>query len=122
MKLEGYRGPMCNKHVHSTMTRPVSVGLSGSVPLCASTVKLQRRTAYLHTRVCQDTICDLTFVPPKPTPSPENSYRGHCSLVCVRIVLRPADVRDRNFRGTCVWGGGNVHRALRINAVTIILV
>jgi len=21
MKLEGYRGPMCNKHVHSTMTR-----------------------------------------------------------------------------------------------------
>ena len=21
MKLEGYSGPMCNKHVHSTMTR-----------------------------------------------------------------------------------------------------
>ena len=28
MKLEGYSGPMCNKHVHSTMTRQVaSIGI-----------------------------------------------------------------------------------------------
>jgi len=76
--------------------RPVAVGgkcrpirlLSGAVTLYASTVNLPWRTAYLHTRVCRDTICDLTFVcPPPPAPYLENSYGRHYSLVCVRVGM-----------------------------------
>jgi len=32
-------------------------------------------------------MCDLTFAPSTPAPSPENSYHGHYSLVCVRVSM-----------------------------------
>jgi len=54
--------------------------------LYAPAVNLLLRTAYLiSSHVCRDTSCDLTFVPPTPAPSPENSYREHYSLFCVRL-------------------------------------
>ena len=49
--------------------RPIRL-LSGAVSLYASTVNLPWRTAYLHTRICRDTICDLTFVCPPTCPLP----------------------------------------------------
>ena len=47
--------------------RPIRL-LSGAVPLYAPTVKLPWRTAYLCTHIFRDITCDLTFVPPSPTP------------------------------------------------------
>ena len=59
------------------LSQPVAVGgkcrpirlLSRAVPLYAPTVNVQDSLSYLHTRVCQDTTCDLTFVPSTFAPS-----------------------------------------------------
>jgi len=99
------------EYIHDDATMVVAV------PLYAPTVKLPWRTAYLRARVCPSTTCDLTFVPPTPAPSPENSHRTHYSLVCVRV-----DVLGGDFRGHASGEGANAQHALRINAVTILLV
>ena len=66
--------------------RPVRL-LSGAVPLYAPTVKLPRRTVYMYL-ISAHTYGDSDICPsPTPAPSPENSYRGHYSLVCVRIGM-----------------------------------
>ena len=112
--------------------QPVAVGsncrsirlLSGAVPLYAATIKLPHRTAYLCTCVCRDSTCDLTFVSLTPAPSTENSYRGHYSLVCVRVGNRCGG----QMSVMVIFGGhvsgkvSNAQHVLCINAVAILLV
>ena len=71
--------------------------------------------SYLRTRVRQDTTGDQTFAPPTDTcPSPENSYRGHYSLVCVRVGTAGRCPRWW-FLGEVSEEGANAQHALRIN-------
>jgi len=60
--------------------------------------------------------------PPTPAPSPENSYCGHYSLVCVIVQVWRADVCDGDFWGHVSGEGANAQHALRIDAVTILSV
>ena len=67
---------------------------------------LSYRLSYLCTRVCRDITRDLTFDPLTPAPSPENSYRGHYSLMCVIIGMAGRRPQWCILGGTCIWGGG----------------
>jgi len=67
---------------------------------------LSYRLSYLRTRVCRDITRDLTFDPLTPAPYPENSYRGHYSLMCVIIGMAGRRPQWCILGGTCIWGGG----------------
>jgi len=48
--------------------------------------------------------------------SPDNNDRGHLHYTLVSVRVGTAgNVRDGDFRGTCVRGGTNAQHALRIN-------
>jgi len=57
--------------------------------------------------------------PPTPAPSPENSYRGYYSLVCVKVGMAGRCPRWW-FLGNVSGEGANARHALHIDAVTIL--
>jgi len=96
--------------------RPIRL-LSGAVALYAPTVKPPSRTGYLisaHAYAKTPRVIRLLPLPPTPAPSPENSYRGHYSLVCVRVGTAGRCPRWW-FLGEVSEEGANAQHALRIN-------
>ena len=102
--------------------RPIRL-LSGWIPLYAPTVKLPRRTAYPHTRVCRDTTCDRTFVPPTPAPPPKTVIADTTPWFVLSFRYGGQMSAMVTFGGTCVWGAGKCPaRVTYLNVVTISLV
>ena len=86
----------------------LSVGLSGQC-LCTHRLAVaEDNLSYLRTRVCRDTACDLTFVPPPtPTPSPITTIADIYPLVCVRVGTAGRPLAIVIFWGR-VRGGGQM--------------
>ena len=103
MKLEGYSGPMCNKHVHSTVTR-------SSRFLCPIGVITNRPRASCGYHLCTDDLLWRNFLSPRCRNCSRDPDHAHLGNTITRLRLRMADpctkfeVSSVSRCGDFTWG------------------